>query len=272
MSIRLIPLSSNDRSVSEVQVPTLVLPIEQGVVEVSAGSEGWLLDRSSWLLLAPGSKVVVSAKSPTASVLCLGLHPEVRAATAQLHRAHLRAELLESFLFETTPLARTTWVHEIAHRYLFERSVCGDRQGLAARFLESELVKELYFHCLDRAQSRQRASTVRQKDPIVERALAVLEAHLFEPISIAELARACSTSPSTLQRAFHRDLGAPPSRYLRQRRLQESILLLKSGRYSVSEVAALVGYDNLAAFSHAFRARFGKSPSEIRRAAGPSHA
>jgi transcriptional regulator GlxA family with amidase domain len=40
--------------------------------------------------------------------------------------------------------------------------------------------------------------------------------------------------------------------------------LLKSRRYTVSEVATLVGYRNFAAISHAFRVRHGLRPSEVR--------
>lgn len=267
MGIQLRPLANADGLRFQEEVPVILLPLDHGVIEIRDETETWLLDRASWLVLPAQRRFWAIAKSPTASLLLFALHPEVREATGQLHQAHLNPQRLEQFLTTPQLLSRTTWVHEITHRYLFERSVCGDRHGLAARFLESELVKELYFHCLDRANARERSSLVRRRDPIVERAINFLEAQLFEPISVTALAEACSTSPSTLQRVFRRELGEPPSRYLRQRRLQESVLLLKAGRYSVSEVAALVGYDNLAAFSHAFRARFGRSPSEIRRQA-----
>ena len=50
---------------------------------------------------------------------------------------------------------------------------------------------------------------------------------------------------------------------MRARRLDESLLLLKSKRYAVGEVATMVGYKNFAAFSQAFRARFGVKPSDV---------
>lgn len=267
MGIQLRPLASTDVLRLHELTPTLLLPIEQGVIEVRTDTETWLVDRASWLLLPAMTPFQARAKSPSAGLLLLGLHPELRQSTVALHEAYLNASQLERFLTTPRLLARTTWMHEICHRYLFERSVCGAHAGLAARFLEAEITKEVYFHCLDRERTRERASMIRSRDALVEKALAHMEAHLFEPISMPELARECSTSPSTLQRAFHRELGAPPAAYLRQRRLQESMLLLKSGRYGVGEVGALVGYDSLSAFSHAFRARFGLSPSEVRRRA-----
>lgn len=46
---------------------------------------------------------------------------------------------------------------------------------------------------------------------------------------------------------------------------------LKSRRLRVSEVSALVGYRNFAAFSHAFRERFGMRPSDVLSARASRH-
>ena len=42
------------------------------------------------------------------------------------------------------------------------------------------------------------------------------------------------------------------------------LVLLRSGRHSVAEVAIEVGYDNHTAFGQAFRLRFGRPPSTFR--------
>mgnify|MGYP002140230461 CR=1 FL=1 len=55
------------------------------------------------------------------------------------------------------------------------------------------------------------------------------------------LPRVCRASASTVLRAFKKELGDAPLPYLRKRRLDESLLLLKSKRHSVGEVAAMVG-------------------------------
>ena len=73
-------------------------------------------------------------------------------------------------------------------------------------------------------------------------------------------------SPRALLRAFQKGLGDSPVAYVRARRLDEALLLLRSGRLDVSEVSARVGYRTLSAFSQAFKARFGQSPSAVRQA------
>jgi AraC-like DNA-binding protein len=71
-------------------------------------------------------------------------------------------------------------------------------------------------------------------------------------------------SESTLLRAFRRERGRSPSAYAREKKLDAALLLLRSGRYAISEVATRVGYGNLAAFSSAFARRFGSPPSSVR--------
>ena len=41
--------------------------------------------------------------------------------------------------------AVTRWVDELVHRYVFERAQCEKHQSSAAIFLETELLKELFF-------------------------------------------------------------------------------------------------------------------------------
>ena len=66
---------------------------------------------------------------------------------------------------------------------------------------------------------------------------------------------------STLLRGFRRELGCTPAAYWRDRRLDEALVLLRSGRHQVAEVAATVGYDNPTSFGWAFRRRFKRAPS-----------
>jgi AraC-like DNA-binding protein len=170
----------------------------------------------------------------------------------------------DRFLSTPAVFPRTNWVNELYHRYVFERAVCKKTDNDATRFLESEVLKELYFLAHSRDTEKDRPSVVESETDLVKRARASIEEHLFEPDVVKRLARACAASESTLLRAFKRELGQGPLAYVRARRLDESMLLLKSRRHAIGEVALLVGYKNFAAFSAAFRARFGVSPSAVR--------
>ena len=166
-------------------------------------------------------------------------------------------------------LPRTRWVDELVHRYLFERDVCARHGSLATRFLETELIKELYFLADEQRAGRARAPVVGEGSALVERARAAIEASLFAPFAMAALARACHASESSLTRAFKQALGITPGAYVRERRLDEAMPLLESGRYSVGEVAARVGYARQAAFAAAFQRKFHVAPSSVRLPVDP---
>lgn len=56
--------------------------------------------------------------------------------------------------------------------------------------------------------------------------------------------------------------GMPPQDYIRKRRLEHAARFLATGEFSISEVAAKVGYKDLSNFTRSFREEFGICPSE----------
>lgn len=129
------------------------------------------------------------------------------------------------------------------------------------RYIEQELIDEL-------ARGLSADSPVhgepRRSADLVDRALEHIEASLFEPFRIEHLAERIHTSSSSLLRAFRRELGQTPYAFVKTRRLDEAMNLLQQGEHQVQEIALLIGYDSLPAFSKAFRQRFGISPSKVR--------
>jgi AraC-like DNA-binding protein len=249
--------------------PSIVLPLQVGVVSVdSVASEGGsavLVDRARFVVWSAG-RHRARVLSPTVRLLVLGLHDALVARVVALYGdVGVDPKRFARFLEADHVLARTTWVHELAHRYLFERQVCARHASDAARFLETELTKEIYFLLRDREDDAERTSLVRQYGPTVQRAVAFVEEHLFDrELGVTAIAHAAAASESTLLRAFKREMGCAPTTYVRARRLDEALVLLEAGALSVGEVASRVGYESLTAFSQAFRQRFGKAPSAVR--------
>jgi AraC-like DNA-binding protein len=188
---------------------------------------------------------------------------DLRAAVRE-YRPHVTAAGLAEHLSRELVLSRTRWFDEIAHRHLFEVDGCDRGGSRAARFLETEITKEVFFLVKERNEAQTRASVVQEGTDIVKRARAFIEHALFSPLSTSRIARSCRTSESSLLRAFKREVGVAPATFVRDRRLDEALLMLESGKYSASEVALRVGYAGLPAFSAAFSRRFGVAPSRVR--------
>ena len=243
--------------------PMLALPVHAGIAEIAIGAAKHLVDKASWLLVPAGARARVRAKSPVTHTLLLSISPPLRASVVRAYAGAIAAASFDRYVGEVALLPRTNWVNELCHRYLFERAACQKRDNVATAFLEMEIVKELYFVCHERAAARERSSLVETTSDVMQRATALLEQHLFEPDVLQRLGSESGASASTLLRTFQRELGQSPLAYLRARRLDEALLLLKSKRFAVGEIATMVGYKNFAAFSQAFRTRFGKKPSEV---------
>ncbi len=87
-----------------------------------------------------------------------------------------------------------------------------------------------------------------------------LAQNLLHPPSLIECSQKAGCSSSYLSRTFSAYTGMTMSRYLRNLRLEQAAVLLRSGKYNVTEAAMAVGYLSLSHFSKAFAEMFGSSP------------
>jgi AraC-like DNA-binding protein len=265
LALTVLSVVRGQRVVVRTDVATLIVTIESSSLEATCRGVKTNVDRSGCLLAPAGGFVALRGSAPVSRVAALAFHAPLFDAVAATY-AKLGIDRVRFTRWLATPsqLPRTAWVHETVHRYVFERYVLGEHDNDATRFLEVEILKELYFLFRDRDDGGERASLVRSFSPSVERALAYIDARLFDPISVPRLASHAGASESTLLRIFRRELGSTPADYWRTRKLDEALVLLRSGRRSVAEVATEIGYTNPTAFGHAFRQRFGGPPSSFR--------
>lgn len=101
----------------------------------------------------------------------------------------------------------------------------------------------------------------------INRAMDYVEEHLGEPLTVADVAAAAWFSPFHFHRIFTSLVGETLGEYIQRVRLDRAARqLLAYPRMSVTRIAMVNGYSSPAAFSRAFRAAHGVSPSAWRRA------
>ncbi len=110
------------------------------------------------------------------------------------------------------------------------------------------------------------ARTNPRRDPRVAAAIARMEARLDDPEPAAAVAAALGITARRLEGLFNADLGMGPGAYARDLRLQAARRMVTDTRHPLQEVALRTGFASQGAFSRAFKARFGLSPSQLRRA------
>lgn len=104
------------------------------------------------------------------------------------------------------------------------------------------------------------------RDPAVSRALALLHADIVRDWSVDELGREVGLSRSGLAERFTRVIGRAPMHYLADWRLQVAAQKLRDSGDPLIRIAEQVGYESEAAFSRAFKKKFGAAPATWRRA------
>lgn len=103
-----------------------------------------------------------------------------------------------------------------------------------------------------------------KKPELLDQIVNYVEAHLSERITVADVAARFWVSQSTVSQLFRKKMGISFYRYVTQRRLLESRLLIKSG-VPMEQVSIAVGFQDYSTFYRAFRSEFGQSPAQFRK-------
>jgi AraC-like DNA-binding protein len=96
------------------------------------------------------------------------------------------------------------------------------------------------------------------------KALAHIERHLAEPLTVPEIATAVGVSHNHLTRLFTAGQGETVVGYVRRRRVEHARQLLVHSTMSIAAIAATVGIRDLQAFNKACRAVTGLGPRALR--------
>jgi transcriptional regulator GlxA family with amidase domain len=100
----------------------------------------------------------------------------------------------------------------------------------------------------------------------LNRARAHIEAHLSEPLSLAELSRAAGFTAMHFARLFRASTGLSPHNYVLRRRIEVAQAALLQTDHGMLDVALMVGFRSQAHFSAVFKKLTGMPPTRWRQA------
>ena len=88
--------------------------------------------------------------------------------------------------------------------------------------------------------------------------------HIYEEITVKDIAKALYISLSSLERKFKKTLGITPLEYIRKKKLILASQMLQSGE-SVLQVGSNLGYNDISYFIELFKRYFGCTPHEYKK-------
>jgi len=134
-----------------------------------------------------------------------------------------------------------------------------------------QAIKSLHIMIIDDALRPEKPQPgvpmdISTNDPMVLRALLLMQQHIDNPLSVTELARRMGNSKRQLERHFRAALGASPQAAFLQIRLALARHLIETTDKSVATVAVECGFCDSSHLSRVFRQRFDCTPYQVRRA------
>ena len=100
------------------------------------------------------------------------------------------------------------------------------------------------------------------QDEILEGIVKYIDDMICSPISVEELCNKFSLSRSSLQTLFKNNLNTSPKKYINDLKLAKSKQLIKENKYTISEIAFMLGFNSIHYFSRAFTQHYEIRPSE----------
>jgi len=124
-----------------------------------------------------------------------------------------------------------------------------------------------YYECISLLykifSELQKNNTVskRHRDKI-EVGVSELKNRFSDPsLSVSELAALCNIGESYFKRLFKERYGVSPKRYMVQLRINHACELLRTERYSVTQISEICGFSDVYFFSRQFKEYMGVSPT-----------
>ena len=123
------------------------------------------------------------------------------------------------------------------------------------------------IHQGDAPQSQIATAQLARRHPRLARAVALMESHIEDPLTIPDIAASLGISPRHFEARFRAAMATTPKAFYLALRLSEARRLASDTALSVQEIAFRTGFGAQASLARAFRAAYGQSIRDLRRTA-----
>jgi len=220
-----------------------------------------------WLTRMARSGVRLGGVSGGPAILARAGLMAGRRMTVHWEHAAALAELHPDLVLERTLYVidrdRVTCAGGTAPVDMMHALIAGHR---GARF--AQLVSDWFLHTEIRPpvgpQRGGLATRIGTTNAAVLQAVAAMESHVADPVTLGDLAAAAGVSVRQLNRLFHAALGRSTMQVYIELRLEKAMNLLRNSPLSLTEIGLATGFSSSSHFSRLFARHFGDPPSAFR--------
>lgn len=156
-------------------------------------------------------------------------------------------------------------MRDLVHRLLESLLIASQSKGYGTDLLISAYIVELLvalaqFHLF--SQPIDTFSSAPMTKPIVKNTLNYINEHIYESISVQEIANALFVSRSYLSKVFSEEMNIPLHQFISKKKLFLAKQDLVAGT-SLKDVVTKYNFGDYSSFFRAFKQEFGQSPKQL---------
>ena len=106
---------------------------------------------------------------------------------------------------------------------------------------------------------------------LIRAAIIYTNEHLLEPITVRSIAQSIFVNPSYLSFDFKQETGESLSHYIRRKRIRHAEMLLREGKDTMADIAAICQFCSQSHFIQVFKRIKGLTPEQFRRMEGTQY-
>lgn len=130
--------------------------------------------------------------------------------------------------------------------------------------LDNQIKKLRFLPSLDELAGGER-QTSPINDSIVSNAMEYVNAHISEPITLLEIAKAMHFNAAYFGTLFKKKIGMSFTDYINRTKMEKSIEYLRDPELSISEISEMLGYRSEAYYYERFKKHYKMTPSQYRK-------
>ncbi len=175
--------------------------------------------------------------------------------------------LFEMDINDDSKLLNTVFhLNDNLHNLLNKLSLTSDKQNIYSQTLMLCYLQETIIHLLQDNQLQKGAPKTpniqEYRYDLFKQIAKYIDENINMPLSIEDITHNFSISRSSLQTLFKTNVNKTPKYYITDLKLNRSKKLLLENKYTVTEIAYMLGFSSIHYFSRAFKQRFNLTPSE----------